>query len=85
MSDTPDPFQGWENWTVGCHWSRTLPDGRKVTLSTWARGGESGYSLTLDFINARFPGVEEAIAAYGVLARSAPGTALAAVANVDED
>lgn len=84
MSDTPDPFHGWEMWTVGCHWSRLLPDGRKVTLSTWSCGGESGYSLTLEYKSAKFRGVDEAIAAYDVLARSAPGTGLAAVASVDE-
>lgn len=84
MSDTADPFHGWEMWTVGCHWSRPLPDGRKVTLSTWSCGGESGYSLTLEYKSAKIPDVDEAIAAYSVLARSAPGTPLAAVASLDE-
>ncbi len=85
MSATPDPFRGWEMWSVGCHWSRPLPDGRKVTLSTWSCGDESGYSLTLEYANAKFPDVEEAMAAYDVLARSAPGSPLAVVASVDED
>jgi len=71
-------------WTVGCHWSRRLPDGRKVTLSTWSCGGESGYSLTLEYKCAKFPDVDAAIAAYDVLARRAPGTPLAAVASLDE-
>jgi hypothetical protein len=76
MSETPDPFQGWEMWTVGCHWRRILPDGRRVTLSTWSCGAQSGYSLTLNYETTKFPGLDEALAAYEVLARSAPGTTL---------
>lgn len=78
MSET-DVFDGWQMWSVGCHWSRMLPDGRKVTLSTWACGAESGYQLTVNYESKQFPGIAEANAAYAFLAASAPGTAITAI------
>lgn len=57
-----DPFPGWTPAGVGCHWSRTLPDGRTVHMSTWASGSgrESGYRLTLDFVSRFFPDLDTA-------------------------
>ena len=83
MSEPRDVFHGWEQASVGCYWYRPLPDGRKVTLSTWICGDESGYALTLNYETTKFPGVDAALAAYDVLARSAPGTTLDDVAAAD--
>lgn len=70
MTTGPDPFEGWQQADVGCHWSRPLPDGREAYLSTWAYAGRSGYSLTVNFVSCRFPGLEEAKAAFDFLAAS---------------
>lgn len=68
MSSESDPFAGWEMTSVGCHWSRALPDGRMVHMSSWACGSRSGYMLTADFVEGVFPGLDEAKAAYEFLA-----------------
>lgn len=70
MSSHTDPFAGWQQAAVGCYWSRALPDGREAHLSTWACGTRSGYSLTVNFVIRRFPGLEEALAAFEFLAAS---------------
>lgn len=78
-SGSEDPFEGWEMWSAGCHWSRPLPDGRTVSMSTWSCGDRSGYSLTVDFTTRVFPGLEAAKAAFAVLEQSPPGTSICAV------
>jgi len=74
MTTAGSPFHGWDMAQVGCHWSRTLPDGRLLALSSWSCGAASGYQLTLDYLSRRVPGVAAANAVYDHLARSAPGT-----------
>ncbi|MCV7256785.1 hypothetical protein H7J86_31875 [Mycobacterium hackensackense] len=66
-----DPFEGWEMRSVGCYWTRPIGDGRTATLSTWSRGAESGYALTVDRLEKQFPGLAEALAAYDELAAAA--------------
>lgn len=73
-----DPYEGWKQWSVGCHWSRKLPDGRSVHMSSWACGSRSGYSLTLDYERRVFSDLNAAKAAYEYLA-SEPGLAIADV------
>lgn len=77
-SGSEDPFEGWEMWSAGCHWSRPLPDGRTVSMSTWSCGARTGYSLTVDFTTRVFPGLDEAKAAFAVLEQSPPGTSICA-------
>lgn len=71
MASDGDPFEGWEMWSAGCHWSRTLPDGRKVTLSTWQCGADGGYSLTMNYKSTNYPDLDAALSAYEQLALSA--------------
>ena len=66
-----DPFAGWEMRPVGCYWTRPIGDGRKATLSTWSRGGEGGYALTVDRVETQFPDLDGALAAYDELAAAA--------------
>ena len=54
---------------VGCHWSRQLPSGRMVYLSTWQTPHDwghpdkrSGYSLTINFDTIRYDTLEAALA-----------------------
>jgi hypothetical protein len=68
LNSESDPFAGWEMASVGCYWSRALPDGRMVHMSSWASGSRSGYALTVDFVECVFPGLDEAKAAYEFLA-----------------
>lgn len=65
-----NPFDGWEMWDAGCHWSRELPDGRKASLSTWQNGSGSrgGYTLTVERVTRYFDDLDTAKAAYGLLA-----------------
>ena len=66
-----DPFAGWEMRAVGCYWTRAIGDGHTATLSTWSRGCESGYALTVDRVETQFPGLDEALAAFDDLAAAA--------------
>lgn len=59
-----DPFAGWAQARVGCYWSRPLPDGRIVHMSTWQRGDEDGYSLTINYNRAEYPDLPSALAAF---------------------
>lgn len=68
MSSGTDPFAGWEMASVDCHWSRALPDGRVVHMSSWGRGSRSGYALIIDFVERVFSSLDEAKAAYEFLA-----------------
>lgn len=79
MSGDERPFAGWDAASVGCHWSRPLPDGRTLHMSTWACADRYGYSLTLDFESRVFPDLEAAKAGYAFLARAQAGTSLADV------
>jgi hypothetical protein len=65
-----DPFRGWTPASVGCHWSRALPDGREVHMSTWQSGSgkEGGYSLTIDYETTNYPDLAAALAAYKQMA-----------------
>lgn len=66
-----DPFEGWDQSGVGCYWTRAIVDGRTATSSTWSRGGDGGYSLTVDYQEAQFAGLGEALAAFDTLAAAA--------------
>lgn len=68
-----DPFDGWTQWSVGCHWSRTLPGGAVVTLSTWQCGSDSGYSLTVNYESTNYADLAFALATYDQLAAAAEG------------
>lgn len=59
-----DPFAGWTMAFVGCHWSRGLPDGRMVHMSTWQRGRQDGYSLTIDYERTEYPDLDAALEAF---------------------
>lgn len=76
VSDLPnrddDPFAGWSQARVGCHWSRFLHDGRAVHMSTWHCGSESGYSLTINYEEAKYPDLASALAAFERLDKEAP-------------
>lgn len=63
-------FEGWTKWDVGCHWSRLLPDGRKVTMSTWQNGDGSrgGYVLVLNYRRTYFDDLATAKSAFAQLA-----------------
>lgn len=56
---------------VGCHWSRGLPDGRMVHMSSFQRGSYSGYSLTINYECTEYPDLEAALTAYDQLAAAA--------------
>lgn len=62
--EVDDPFTGWTQARVGCYWSRPLPDGRIVHMSTWQRGGEDGYSLTINYHRAEYQDLPAALAAF---------------------
>lgn len=62
--EVDDPFTGWAQARVGCYWSRPLPDGRIAHMSTWQRGGEDGYSLTINYRRAEYPDLPAALAAF---------------------
>lgn len=62
--EVDDPFTGWTQARVGCYWSRPLPDGRVAHMSTWQRGGEDGYSLTVNYHRAEYPDLPAALAAF---------------------
>lgn len=59
-----DPYAGWTQASVGCHWSRSLSDGRAVHMSTWQRGGDDGYSLTINYERLEYPDLASALAAF---------------------
>jgi len=59
-----DLLVGWTKAFVGRHWSRGLPDGRIVHLSTWRRGSQSGYTLTVNCERSEYPDLSAALAAY---------------------
>lgn len=64
-------FEGWTQWSVGCHWSRELPDGRSATLSTWQNGdgSRSGYKLGVGGAGmVYFADLETAKTAFALLA-----------------
>lgn len=85
MSSDTSLFAGWDMAAVGCHWSRALPDGRVVHMSSWSCGDLSGYLVTLDGEQRVFPDLERATSAFAFLAVVAPGTSLAlAPGAVDE-
>lgn len=67
MTNT-EPFEGWEMASVGCYWSRSLPDGTSAHLSTWQCGDESGYRLTSHGHSMEFPDLASALAGYDQLA-----------------
>lgn len=75
MTTTVDPLQGWTMADMGCHWSRQLPDGRIVYLSTWQNGYDrwdarfqSAYTLTVDFERTDYRSLDEVAAAFEKLA-----------------
>jgi hypothetical protein len=59
-TETVDPFEGWTMASVGCHWSRQLPDGRMVHMSS----GSNGYSLTVNFERTEYRDLAAALAGY---------------------
>jgi hypothetical protein len=61
---TRDPYAGWTQASVGCHWTRSLSDGRAVHMSTWQRGGDSGYSLTINYERVEYGDLASALAAF---------------------
>ncbi|BBX87887.1 hypothetical protein [Mycolicibacterium aubagnense] len=77
MSSDTDPFAGWESASVGCHWSRELPDGRVAHMSSWGCGDRSGYSITVEYVRRLFPDLEHAKSAHEFLAGADPGTSIA--------
>ncbi|BEL41849.1 hypothetical protein [Mycobacteroides abscessus] len=66
-----DPFAGWTQGRVGCYWTRPLPDGRIVHMTTWQRGAEDGYSLTINYNRAEYPDLSSALAAFDLLENQA--------------
>ena len=64
LGRTEDPFAGWTQARVGCHWSRSLSDGRAVHMSTWQCGGDSGYSLTINYERVEYPDLASALASF---------------------
>lgn len=79
-----NPYEGWEQAAVGCHWSRKLPDGRRASMSTWMCGKRSGYSLVVDYVRRYFTGLEEAKDAYAFLAAE-PGRSVVDVPGALDD
>lgn len=73
-----EPFVGWTQARVGCHWSRPLPDGRIVHTSTWQRGREDGYSLTINYNRAEYPDLPAVLAAFERLENEARASSPAA-------
>jgi hypothetical protein len=69
--EVDDPFAGWTQARVGCYWSRPLSDGRIVHMSTWQRGAEDGYSLTINYNRAEYPDLPAALAAFDQLENQA--------------
>lgn len=68
----------WVPSAIGCHWTRTLPDGTTQRLSTWATGVNPrhksyvpvahGYSLTVNRQTTKYPDAGTALAAADDLA-----------------
>jgi len=73
-----DLLVGWTKAFVGSHWSRGLPDGRIVHLSTWRRVGQGGYILTVSGERTEHPDLGAALAAYEAMAAAARTTKAAA-------
>lgn len=75
-AQTADPFAGWTMASVGCYWSRQLPNGRRAHLSTWQTPHDwrnpdkrSGYALTVNYEESRYDDLASALAAFDRMAR----------------
>ena len=74
-AQTADPFAGWTMASVGCHWSRQLPDGRVAHLSTgqtphnWGHPDKcSWYDLSVGNDGGRYETLADALAAFDRMA-----------------